>query len=142
MGFSDELSAIYRSLSSSSAAIDEKISRLQRAKSEIDQEQNISLQEIRKILEPELGSLWTGNRARSFDESRDEAHQIMQEIVNEDYDDYKQKIDFKIGLLKAERESLNFLGGLANEASQLLDKGEEAFDELGSRIDDLKRRIF
>jgi len=142
VGFSDDLSAIYSSLSSRTAAIDEKIARLQRAKGEINQEQNTSMQEIRKILEPELGSLWTGNRANAFDQSRDEAHKIMQDIVNDDYEDYQQKIGVVIGLLKIERESLSVIGGLANEASQLLDKGEDALEELGSRIDDLKRRIF
>lgn len=142
MGFSDDLRAIYSSLSSRTAAIDEKISRLQRAKGEINQEQNTSMQEIRKILEPELGSLWMGNRANAFDQSREEAYKIMQEIVNDDYEDYQQKIGVVIGLLKVERESLSVIGGLANEASQLLDKGEDALEELGSRIDDLKRRIF
>ncbi|MDM5318077.1 DUF5082 family protein [Fictibacillus sp. b24] len=142
MSFSDTLNDIYRSLASSSADIDEKIARLQRAKSEIVQEQNISQQEIRRILEPELGTLWTGNRARAFDDSREEAHRTMQGIVNEDYSDYQQSIDMKITLLRAERSALDGLSHMANEASELLNKGEEAFEELGNKLDDLKRRLF
>ncbi|MBD1379639.1 YwqH-like family protein [Metabacillus arenae] len=142
MGFSDTLSQIYSSISSQSADLDEKISRLERAKGDIDNEQNTSLNEIRKILEPDLGEAWKGNRANTFDDARDEAHKTMKDIVNEDYDDYKQSIEFKITQLSMQRGMLDFAGGLANEASQLLDKGEEAFDELGSKLEDLKRRVF
>jgi hypothetical protein len=142
MGFSDSLNDISRAISSQSAAIDEKINRLQRAKSEISQEQNMSLNEIRRILEPELDEMWKGSRANEFDDLREDAHRTMSEIVHDDYDDYKQKIDFKIGLLKAERGALDIASGLAHEAGQLLDKGEEAFDELSSKLDDLRKRVF
>ncbi|MFB5282126.1 DUF5082 family protein [Peribacillus sp. Hz7] len=142
MSFSDTLNQIYNEISSQSAAIDEKISRLEQAKQKIKEEQYISLQEIPKILEPQLGALWMGSRSNSFDNSREKAHTAMVTIINDDYDDYVQSIENKINLLQIERSVLDFASGLANEASQLIGKGEEVFDELESKISDLKGRLF
>ena len=142
MSFSDALNQIYNEISSQSAAIDEKISRLEKAKQKIKEEQYISLQEIRKILEPQLDALWTGSRSNSFDNSREKAHTAIATIINDDYDDYVQSIENKINLFKVERSILDFTSGLANEASQLIGKGEEVFDELESKISDLKGRLF
>ncbi|MFC7373505.1 DUF5082 family protein [Fictibacillus iocasae] len=142
MGFSDSLNDIVRSISSQSADIDEKIARLQRAKSEISTEQNRSLNEIRKIVEPELDEFWKGSRATQFDDLREEAHRTMKDIVNEDYDDYKWQIENIIKGLNIQKGALNIASGLAHEASQLMDKGEDAVDELSSKLDDLRKRVF
>ncbi|USK58761.1 YwqH-like family protein [Peribacillus asahii] len=142
MSFSGALNQIYNEISSQSAAIDEKISRLVQAKRKIKQEQNLSLQEIPKILEPQLGDSWKGSRSDSFDKFREKAHTGMVTIINDEYDDYVQSIENKINLLQIERSVLDFTSGLANEASQLIGKGEEVFAELESKINDLKGRLF
>lgn len=141
MSFSDALNQIYNEISSRSAAIDEKVFRLEQAKKQIKEEKYISLQELPKIIEPQLGASWTGSRSHSFDESRNKARTVMVTIIN-NYDDYVQSIENKINLLKMERGILDFTSGLAHEASQLIGKGEEVSDELESKINDLKGRLF
>jgi hypothetical protein len=142
MDFSNVLHGIHASISNASADIDAKIERLRRAKSEIDNEQNVSLGEIKKIQEPYLGNSWTGSLARKFDEARDEAFNVMKEIVNDDYDRYKETIESKIDTLQQERMALIIASALAHEAEGLLAKGEKAVDQLEYAISDLKRRLF
>ncbi|MBM7691965.1 uncharacterized protein YukE [Peribacillus deserti] len=142
MELGEELNQIYSAISSRSADIDEKIARLQRAKGGIDSEQSQSLQEIRRIVQPVLGQSWTGSRAETFDEARQEAFRTMSDIVHQDYDDCSQSIESKIMMLQAERMALSLAGSLAHEASELLDIGEDAFGQLNDKINDLKRRLF
>ncbi|MBA4535558.1 DUF5082 domain-containing protein [Bacillus aquiflavi] len=141
MGYAEMLSQIYGTISSRSADINEKIERLRQAKRKIEQEQNTSLGEIKKIKQPELANSWKGERAISFNESRLEAFKVINEIINDDYDDYKQEISLKMGLLTAEKGVLDMASGLANEASNLLSKGEEALEELSNKINEIKRRL-
>ena len=47
-----------------------------------------------------------------------------------------------INALLMQQSALDIASGMAYQASQLLDKGEEAFEELGSKINDLQRRLF
>lgn len=142
MSFSDTLTQIYSEISSKSAAIDEKISRLQRAKQDIAEEQRVSLEELPNILKPALDVLWKGSHAASFDESRENAHKEIADITNQDYDSYKESIQEKIDALQLQQGALDIASGLAYQASQLLDKGEEAFEELGNKLNDLQRRLF
>jgi hypothetical protein len=44
--------------------------------------------------------------------------------------------------LNAENTLLSIAGNIAQEADSLLSKGEEAFEQLESKISDLKRRLF
>lgn len=142
MGYSEILHAIHAAISSQSGDLDAKIERLRRAKNEIDNEQNISLGEIKKTLQPELDNFWTGTLSRKYDDARYEAYSVMQNIVNDDYDQYKEKIETKINMLEAERTALNIASAIAREADGLLSKGEQAVDRLESTISDLKRRVF
>jgi Domain of unknown function (DUF5082) len=142
MDFTDTLNNIYQEIASQSDVLDEKITRLEQAKKDITEEQAISSQEISKMSNPDLGVSWTGSRAHSFHDSRTEAYDEMVEVVNTKYDDYIQKIQERITALEIERSFWDVTSSLAYEASQLLDKGEDAFEELGSKLDDLKRRLF
>ncbi|MGM0875215.1 MAG: YwqH-like family protein [Bacillota bacterium] len=142
MSFSSTLYGIQRIISSQSNDIDEKIERLIQAKSDISQEQDLLLQEIRKINQPDLGRDWTGKRAHDYDLQREEAYSVMQKIGQIDYAAYQRLIESKINSLEIERSFLNVTRAIAYEAGQLVDKGEDAIDELSEKIGDLKRRLF
>jgi hypothetical protein len=66
----------------------------------------------------------------------------MFSIIHDDYDDYQWKIEAMITKLNAENTLLSIAGNIAQEADHLLSKGEEAFEQLESKISDLKRRLF
>ncbi|CAH0345748.1 DUF5082 family protein [Bacillus sp. CECT 9360] len=142
MGYSEVLHSIHAAISSQSADLGAKIERLRRAKNEIDNEQNVSLGEIKKTLQPELGDSWNGTLARKYDDARDEAFSVMQEIINDDYERYKERIETKINMLEVERTAMSLASAIAHEANGLLSKGEEAVDRLENTISDLKRRVF
>ncbi|WP_299832318.1 DUF5082 family protein [uncultured Metabacillus sp.] len=141
MSLSDMLYSIQRSISSQSNDLEEKIQRLTQAKNDINREQDLLLQEIKKIKQPDLGKEWTGVRADNFDREREDAYTIMQRIGQIDYSSYQRLIESKINSLEIEQSVLNVTKALAYEAGQLIDKGEDAVDELASRISDLKRRL-
>ncbi|MGC4378122.1 DUF5082 family protein [Fictibacillus sp. Mic-4] len=142
MGLSDMLGDIHASISRKSADVDEKISRLEEAKRKIDREQNSSLVEIKRILRPDLGNGWMGKRADSFHDFRNDAYKDMEKVCHDDYDDYKSSIEWKIKELEAERGLLNMAKKAAHEADVLAEKGEHALEELGNKINDLKRWLF
>ncbi|MBO1512689.1 YwqH-like family protein [Metabacillus bambusae] len=142
MSLSNILYSIQRSISSQSNDLDEKIDRLTQAKSDISREQDLLLQEIKKIKQPDLGIEWTGKRADNFDHEREDAYSVMQKIGQTDYSSYQRLIEGKINMLEMERNLLNVTRALAYEAGQLIDKGEDAVDELADRISDLKRRLY
>lgn len=142
MSFSGALTQIQSAISSQSAEIAEKISRLQQAKKDITEEQKTSLEILPQILKPTLGSSWKGNRATSFNNSRDDAHTEIVGITNDDYDAYNERIQAEINALQMQQSALDIASGMAYQASQLLDKGEEVLDELGSTINELQRRLF
>lgn len=142
MSFSEMLNQIHGAISYQSSELNDQINRLQRAKQQIEHEQTECMNEMRKILDPELDHLWKGSRADDFHEDRNEAYKVMRNIADEDYDAYKQRIQGKINALEVDRTVLNAVSGLAHEADKLLAVGEDAFEELGNRLDDLKRRLF
>lgn len=142
MSFSNSLRDIHSAISSQSAEIAEKIARLKQAKRNIAEEQRDSLNELLKIIKPALDDSWKGSRANSFDESRDGAHTEIVGITRDDYDFYIERIQAVINALLMQQSALDIASGIAYQASQLLDKGEEAFEELGSKINDLQRRLF
>ena len=86
MSYSDMLDRIHAAISSQSADLEEKISRLKRAKSKIETEQNTSLEEIKQIKKPELDASWKGNRSEKFNEARDDAYNEMENIITDDYE--------------------------------------------------------
>lgn len=142
MSLSSTLYSIQNTISSRSNEVNEKIERLQKAKSEISSEQSILLQEIEKIKQPDLGKDWTGKRSEEFDEEREQAYTIMKNIGQYSYNSYQYTIESKINVLELERMALNTASALAHEAGDLVNMGEDAIDELSDRISDLKRRLF
>ncbi|MGE7765735.1 YwqH-like family protein [Peribacillus sp. NPDC096540] len=141
MVYADILSNIHSAISSKKASLDEKIERLVKAKDDIIKEQSMCLNEIRNIKNPDLGSSWTGSRSDNFQEARSDAYNVMFSVIHDDYDDYQWKIEAMITKLSAENTLLSIAGNIAQEADSLLSKGEEAFEQLESKISDLKRRL-
>ncbi|MGE6630523.1 YwqH-like family protein [Bacillus sp. NPDC077027] len=134
MSLSDMLSALNGGISSKKAEIEEKISRLKKAKSKIEREQDAAATDVKQIKQPNLGSSWKGERSKDFKSDRSEAHGALQTIINEKYPSYISKIEFKIGTLEAQQTGLSFASSLASDASRLAEKGEDA-------IEDAKRLI-
>jgi uncharacterized protein YukE len=142
MSLSSTLYSLQRTISSQANDINEKIERLNQAKNDIGREQDLLLQEIRKIKQPDLGREWTGKRADDYDNEREDAYAVMQKIGEIDYSSYQRLIESKINSLEIEQSFLNITRAIAYEAGQLVDKGEDAIDELSDKISDLKRRLF
>lgn len=142
MSLSDTLYSLQGMISSQSNDNDEKISRLRQAINDISNEQNLLLQEIKQIKQPDLGKEWTGNRANDFDKEREEAYSVMQKIGDTDYANYIRSIESKINSLEIEQSFLNITKAIAYEAGQLVEKGEDAIDELSDKISDIQRRLF
>lgn len=142
MSLSSTLYSIQRTISSRSNDVDEKIQRLQKAKSEVSSEQSILLQEIEKIKQPDLGKDWMGKRSEEFEDEREQAYNVMKNIGQYSYNTYQYTIESKINALELERMALNTASALAHEAGDLVNMGEDAIDELSDRISDLKRRLF
>ncbi|WP_232783006.1 DUF5082 family protein [Bacillus sp. BA3] len=140
--YANSLSEIHSALSSKMSDVNEKINRLEHAKSQIKVEQNACLGEIAKIKNPDLAKSWTGNRAEDFQDARIDAYKAMSTIIHDDYDDYKEKIDGKIMILNIEKKALSAAGTIAHEADVLLGKGEAVIDQLESKISYLKGWLF
>lgn len=142
MSLVNTLYSLQRAISSQSIEIAEKIERLKLAKREISQEQDQLLQEIKKIKQPYLEKDWIGKRANDYDGDREDAYSVMQEIGQNDYSNYQQSIESKINSLEMQQGILAITRAIANEADQLVDKGEEAIDDLTNKISELKGRLF
>ncbi|MCK1993578.1 DUF5082 domain-containing protein [Peribacillus muralis] len=141
MVYAEILSNINSAISSKKANLNIRIDRLVAAKNDIIAEQSMCLSEIRKINNPELGRNWTGKRSDDFQEARQDAYNAMFNVIHDDYDDYQWKIEAMITKLNAENTLLSIAGNIAQEADHLLNKGEDAFEQLESKISDLKRRL-
>lgn len=142
MSFSHALSNIHNAIMNQSADLDHKISKLKRARSKIENDRDHYRGEIKQIQQPELATHWTGEEANDFDDDRKKAYSAMNDILNTNYEGYKEVISSKITTLEMERGALNTAAILAHEADTLLKKGEDAFEELGNKISDLERRLF
>ena len=142
MGLVEALSDYSSAFSSGIANLEEQISRLKQAKTQINNEQEASLVEIKEIKKPGLGKSWTGNRATDFKESRSGAYKIMLTIVQDEYDDYQVKIEQKINSLEFQKAMLEVHEKAAREASNLLSKGEEFLDQVESKVSEFKKLVF
>jgi uncharacterized protein YukE len=142
MSLSSTLYSLQRTISSQANDINEKIERLNQAKNDISREQDLLLQEIKKIKQPDLGREWTGKRADDYDNEREDAYAVMEKIGEMDYSSYQRLIESKIHSLEIEQNFLSITRAIAYEAGQLVDKGEDAIEELSDKISDLKRRLF
>lgn len=141
LGLVEVLSDYSSSFSSGIANLEEQISRLKLAKTQINNEQEASLVEIKEIKKPELGKSWTGNRATDFKESRSGAYKVMLTIVQDEYDDYQTKIEEKISALELQKAMLEVHEKAAREASNLLSKGEEFLDQVESKVSEFKKLV-
>ena len=141
LGLGDVISDYSSAFSSGIANLEEQISRLKQAKTQIKNEQEASLVEIKEIKKPELGKSWTGNRATDFNESRSGAYKVMLTIVQDEYDDYQAKIEQKITFLEIQKAAMAAAEKAAREASELLSKGEEFLDQVESKVSDLKKWV-
>ncbi|MEK3806245.1 DUF5082 domain-containing protein [Bacillus sp. FSL H8-0547] len=142
MNYSEMLNQIHGVISYQMSELNGQISRLERARQQIEREQSACLSEMRKILDPELDQLWKGLRAEDFHDDRNQAYEIMRNIAEYDYDEYKGSIQDRIDGLNFQLNMLSAASGLANEADKLLAIGDDALDEIGSKINDLQRRLF
>ncbi|MGP1909665.1 YwqH-like family protein [Metabacillus sp. JX24] len=142
MNYSEMLNQIHGVISYQMSELNGQISRLERARQQIEREQSACLGEMRKILDPELDQLWKGLRAEDFYDDRNQAYEIMRNIAEYDYDEYKGSIQDRIDGLSFQLNMLSAASGLANEADKLLAIGDDALDEIGSKINDLQRRLF
>ncbi|MDM5299901.1 DUF5082 family protein [Bacillus pumilus] len=134
MSLSDMLFALNGGISSKKTEIEEKISRLKKAKSKVEQEQDAAETDLKQIKQPKLGASWKGERSQDFKTERNEAHEALQTIVNDQYPRYVSRIEFKISTLEAEQAALSFASSLAGDAARLAEKGEDA-------VEDAKRLI-
>ncbi|MGX1195363.1 YwqH-like family protein [Metabacillus sp. SLBN-84] len=142
MNYSEMLNQIHGVISYQMSELNGQISRLERARQQIEREQSACLSEMRKILDPEQDQLWKGLRAEDFHDDRNQAYEIMRNIAEYDYDEYKGSIQDRIDGLNFQLNMLSAASGLANEADKLLAIGDDALDEIGSKINDLQRRLF
>ena len=128
-------------ISSESAAIQEKIDRLEKAKGDIIEEQATCMNEIKRIVEPTLIPLWDGAKEQEYDEIREEVYDIMEAIYTDEYDAKISQIESKISSLQAQLAALSATSSLVSAASDLLDKGEEFVQELNDTISDIRGRL-
>ncbi|MDR7241861.1 MULTISPECIES: YwqH-like family protein [Priestia] len=142
MGLGSVLDGLLGEVSGKVSDVEGKISKLKTAKSKIEHEQATSLTEIEHIKKPELGEKWTGTLSDDFEEKRTAAYDNIKSILNGDYDGYIREIETKIGLLEAEKGFFSGLNAAIGEADSLLAKGEEAYEEVESRISAIRRGLF
>ncbi|MGG3574195.1 DUF5082 family protein [Bacillus gobiensis] len=138
----ENLAQIRGAITGQVADVEEKIERLKKAKTEIEHQQNDYLGESKKISKPELSKSWTGSRAGQFNDVRNEAQQTIEDILNDEYESYKDSIDWEITQLNIQKEALSFAGILAREAEEVADAGKEALEAAGDKFNDLKRWLF
>ncbi|QAA21798.1 DUF5082 family protein [Sporolactobacillus terrae] len=142
MGASATLKAISRTLAHQSAAVDDQIDRLKRANRKLGQEQAAGMHALRILTKPELGSDWTGSKARTFQKKRDVAQDKLRAKLTTSVDSYQQRIEAKIHELQLKRDFLAGTRAMAYEASDLLHKGEKAADTLEHKLSKIKGRLF
>ncbi|MFS0653912.1 DUF5082 family protein [Bacillus sp. 179-C3.3 HS] len=129
MSLSDMLSALNGGISSRKSEIEEKISRLKTAKREVKKEQDAAETDLKQIKKPKLGSSWKGDLSENFKSARNEAHDELKKIVNDEYPSYVSSIEFKITTLELELSALSVASSLAGDAARLAEKGEDALED-------------
>lgn len=142
MEYSTILHSLSQTISGQSADLDEKISRLKKAKTKVENEQEASLNEIKIISRPELGVNWEGERSIEFENERQHSYDEMERIFHIEVENYLSQIQWKIDQLELQRSALNFASMLANEAGDLLKKGEEAYAAIENKINQIRERLW
>lgn len=141
MGRSDVLESIFRILAHRSADLDDQINRLKRAKRELTQEQEADLQNLRLLLNPEIGGEWEGFRARAFDRKQDDARDAMKTHLSYDLALYQQRIKDQMAILKQEGNHLQNIGAMAKDAESLLAQGKKGWDAFDHQCVQIRRRM-
>ncbi|MCO7126474.1 hypothetical protein NIE88_11925 [Sporolactobacillus shoreicorticis] len=142
MGASATLNAIFRTLAHQSAAVDDQIDRLRRSNRKLGQEQAAGMHALRILTRPELGSDWTGSKARTFQKKRDAAQDKLHVKLTTSVDSYQQSIKTKIHELQMKRDFLAGTCAMAHEAGALVHQGEKAADALEHKLTEIKGRLF
>lgn len=142
MGFSETLDSVFRSISGKSTAVEEKITRLRRAKSKLHSEQVAAMNQLKLLAEPDLGADWQGTRAHQFDAERQKAKDRMKFHLTEDVDLYFQQIEAKIGQLKTEHDTLQAIGSAARGIEALAKASTHETKTLEHQLAALKGRMF
>ncbi|WFA05745.1 DUF5082 family protein [Bacillus sp. HSf4] len=122
--------------------VEEKISKLERARQNIEKEQRISASDIKQILKPELGAHWTGRRAEAFFDERDSAHTAMYHVVHDDYENYIDSIQLQISRLKAEKAGLLVEQADVVGTQELFEKGGATVHLIEHKVEQFKKWIF
>ncbi|MED2942619.1 DUF5082 domain-containing protein [Bacillus swezeyi] len=102
MDFGHKIKLARNGISHELKYVEEKMSRLEKARQDIQKEQQISAGEIDQIMKPELGIHWTGERAEDFFDECDSAHTAMYHVVHDEYEGYMHSIQVQLMTLKAE----------------------------------------
>lgn len=139
MGRSDALESIFRTLVHRSADLDDQINRLKRAKRELAQEQEADLQDLRLLLNPEIGREWEGSRARAFDRKRADARDAMRTHLSHDLALYQQRIEDQMAILKQEGNHLQTIGAMVKDAEHLLAQGKKGWDAFDHQLIQIRR---
>ncbi|MBM7542018.1 DUF5082 family protein [Amphibacillus cookii] len=142
MSFWSSVSGLQNEINLRTDNLDERIERLEQAKSQIQTEQDTVLEEIKELKKPDLQNSWVGDRANQFEEQREDVYQVMLSIGNHSYDLYQSTIQSKINSLELQRSGLSALNNIANEVNRLLDFGEDVYDEVSSKISHIRRELF
>jgi len=141
MDLSGQLSSFRSAMASRNADLSADIQRLEEAKGKIMSERDMGLQELKQLTEPELGTSWKGTRADAFNEDRHLSKEKLNQIFTNDFETYISSIEAKINQLQMQMAALAALGSVANEASDLISRGEEAFDAAQDKISSLGRGL-
>ncbi|MED1738799.1 hypothetical protein P4U97_04620 [Bacillus swezeyi] len=142
MDFGHKMKLARNGISHELKYVEEKMSRLEKARQDIQKEQQISAGEIDQIMKPELGIHWTGERAEDFFDERDSAHTAMYHVVHDEYEGYMHSIQVQLMTLKAEKAGLLFEQQAVMSAQELLEKGEAAVHLLEHKVEQFRKWIF
>ncbi|MDL4840551.1 DUF5082 family protein [Aquibacillus rhizosphaerae] len=142
MSFWSTIMGLQNDINQRANSVEEKISRLRDANAKIQREQESMLHEIKMIKKPNLGTNWRGEFADQYENEREDAYDIMWRTGHFKYEYYQTLIQTRLVSLEVEKSSLDFLNGMANQASNLLSYGEEAYDRVEDKISNIRRGLF
>ncbi|MBU5594934.1 DUF5082 domain-containing protein [Amphibacillus sp. MSJ-3] len=142
MNFWSTISGYQSEINNRVAEIDRKIERLEQAKRKIEQEQKVVLEEIEQLKKPDIDQNWTGKFANDYENKRDDVYLGMRSLAYDSYDLYQSTIELKINSFNLQRSGLVGLRSLVSETNQLLNFGEEVYDEVSNKINYIRRELF
>ncbi|MGE6630520.1 YwqH-like family protein [Bacillus sp. NPDC077027] len=135
MSLSEMLHHLHIGIESKRAEFDEMISRLKTAKMSIQNEQDLAQTDNKQIKQPALDMSWKGEKATAFHETRQEAYTAMQNILNEEYEQYINEIDHRILHFELKKMELAVASNFAGRAQDVMEKGEEFVEDVKHLIE-------